>query len=280
MKQILKSTILLSLLAGILIGAGYILGGRSGAYIAFGISVLMNVGAYWFSDSIVLKMQRAVPLDANTYPHVVAMVQDLAQKDNLPMPKVYLVDTPVPNAFATGRSPKHAVVAVTSGIMNLLSQSELKSVLAHELGHIRNRDILISSIAATAAGAISLLAELAFWGGALFGGSDDDAPNPLATLAMVILAPISATLIQLAISRSREYLADEYGARLIGHGMELASALQKLEDFKGGYKIKGDAFQQSTAHMMFINMFNVGALASLFSTHPSTKDRVSRLKNL
>lgn len=280
MKQVLKTTILLGVLTGLVMLIGYFLGGRSGLYIAFVFATLMNFGSYWFSDKLVLAMQRAKPLDQTKHAEVVRMVEDLATRDNLPMPRLYIVDTLVPNAFATGRSPAKAVVAVTTGILAILSPQELKAVLAHELGHVKNRDILVSSIAATAAGAITILAEMAWWGGLIFGGGDDERPHPLVMMVMLLLAPLAATLIQLAISRSREYLADEHGARLIGHGHDLASALQKLDDFKGAHKIQADAMQQSSAHLMFMNMFNAGTLLSLFSTHPSTKDRIARLRQM
>lgn len=280
MKHILKSTLLLGALSGLVLGIGYFLGGRSGLYIALGIATLMNFSSYWFSDKIVLAVQKAKPLDEKEHAEIVRMVQDLALKDNLPMPRLFMVDSPIPNAFATGRSPKKAVVAVTSGIVEQLSRQELKSVLAHELGHVKNNDILISSLAATAAAAISVLADMLFWGGALFGGGDEDRPNPIAMIAIIVLAPLAATLIQLSISRSREFLADEHGARLIGHGHDLASALEKLENFKHSHKIPASNVQQSTAHLMFINMFNASMLAGLFSTHPKTADRVARLRSM
>lgn len=279
MKQALKSTLLLGSLTGLFIAIGYLIGGRSGMIAAFFFALLTNVFAYWFSDRMVLAMQRATPLDNAAYPQIVRMVQDLSAKDNLPMPRLFFVDTPVPNAFATGRSPAKAVVAVTRGITELLSDAELKAVLAHELGHVKNRDILVSSIAATVAGAISMLAQLALWGGGV-GRGDNDAPNPIAALAMLILAPLAATLIQLAISRSREYLADDHSVEALGTGRDLANALEKLESFKDRHRIAGDALQQSSQHLMFINMLNASMLAGLFSTHPSTADRIARLRQI
>lgn len=280
MKSFFKTTLLLGVLTGLFVGVGSLLGGTSGAIIALGIAAVMNFGMYWFSGSLVLKMQKAKPLDEIAHRNIHQMVEELAQRDNMPMPKLYYVDTPVPNAFATGRSPKHAVVAVTRGITEILNDQELKSVLAHELGHVKNRDMLISTIAATAAGAISILAEMAFWGGALFGGgNDDEGNNIVGSLAMMILAPLAAVMIQMAVSRSREYGADAYGAGLIGHGEDLASALQKLEDFKP--KLRGhkpSPREEATAHLMFANMFNMQGLAGLFSTHPSTASRVARLR--
>ena len=277
MKSFVKTTLLLGLLTGLFIGVGSWLGGTSGAIIALVIAAAMNFGMFWFSSSLVLKMQKAKPLDEVKYRNIVQMVEELAARDNLPMPKLYFVDNPIPNAFATGRSPNNAVVAVTRGITEILSDQELKSVLAHELGHVRNRDMLVSTIAATAAGAISILADIAFWGGAIFGGNDED-NNVVGSLAMFILAPLAAMMIQMAVSRSREYGADAYGADLIGHGNDLASALQKLEDFKPRMRgMKPSPREEATAHLMFANMFNMQGLAGLFSTHPSTKSRIERL---
>lgn len=282
MTQIFKTTLLLGLLTGLFMGAGYAFGGTSGALIALGLAGIMNFGMYWFSGTMVIKMQRAKPLNESEYPEIVRMVQDLTQRDNLPMPKLYIVDTPIPNAFATGRSPKHAAVAVTTGIMNILNDNELKAVLGHELGHVKNRDMLVSTVAATVAGAITFMAELAFWGGALFGGGEDEeGGNIFGSIAMIILAPIAAMLIQMAVSRSREFLADKHGAKLIGDGKDLASALQKLESFKGHIPPQQPSpNQQATAHLMFANMFSMGGLSGMFSTHPKTKDRVARLERM
>jgi heat shock protein HtpX len=279
MTQIFKTTLLLSILTGLFLGVGYFVGGRSGALIALGLAGLMNFGMYWFSDKVVLKMQRAKPLNESEHPNIVRMVRELTQQDDLPMPKLYIMDTPVPNAFATGRSPKHAAVAVTTGIMSILSDAELKAVLGHELGHVKNRDMLVSTIAATVAGAISFIAEMAFWGGALFGGGEDEeGGNWLGSIAMIILAPIAAMLIQMAVSRSRELLADQHGARLVGGGKDLASALQKLEDFKGQLPpLQPSPTDQATAHLMFANMFSMRGLGELFSTHPTTAKRIARL---
>lgn len=267
-------------MTGLFVAIGSAFGGSSGALIALGIAAVMNVGMYWFSSSLVLKMQRAKPLNEKEHPEVARIVRELAQADNLPMPKLYVVDTPIPNAFATGRSPKHAAVAVTTGILPLLTNAELKAVLGHELGHVKNRDMLVSTIAATLASAIGVLADMLFWGGAIFGGgNDDDSPNPVALIAMVILMPLAASLIQMAVSRSREFLADQHGAGLVGSGKDLASALQKLEDFKQHVPpIQASPGQQSTAHLMFANMFSARGMMSLFSTHPATAARVERLR--
>jgi heat shock protein HtpX len=273
--QIFKTTILLAALTGLFLGIGYMFGGQSGAFIALILAAVMNFGMYWFSGSIVLKTQGAKPLDEAEHSNIVRMVRELTQADGLPMPKLYYIDTPIPNAFATGRSPQHAVVAVTSGILGILNDAELKAVIGHELGHVKNRDMLVSTIAATLAGAISWIANLAF-----FFGGDDDAPNPIALFAMIILAPMAASLVQLAVSRSREFLADQHGAGLVGSGRDLANALQKLEDFKMSVPpIVPSPTQQSQAHLMFTNMFSARGLAGLFSTHPSTQARIARLRD-
>lgn len=278
MTQLFKTTVLLALLTGIFMAIGYSTGGQSGAIIALFFAAATNFGMYWFSDKIVLKMQGAKPLDPAMYPEIVKMVGELTTADNLPMPKLYVVNNPIPNAFATGRSPQHAAVAVHTGILDILSYAELKAVLGHELGHVKNRDMLVSTIAATLAGAVSFIAQMAFF----FGGSnDEDSPNPIAVLAMVILAPLAATLIQMAVSRSREFLADEHGAKLLGTGKDLASALQKLDDFKHqAPAIRATPTQEATAHLMFANMFSMGGFAGLFSTHPSTGDRIARLNKI
>ena len=280
MDKFLKTTLMLGAMTGIFMGVGYLLGGQSGMAIALGLAVVMNFGMYWFSDKMVLKMQGAKPLDEQQYGNVKRMVEDLTSRIGMPMPKLYFVETPIPNAFATGRNEAHAVVAVTQGITEILDDKELKAVLAHELGHIKNKDMLVSTIAASLGGAVSMLAEMAFWTGAIFGG-DEEGRNPIAALVAMILAPFAAMLIQMAVSRSREYGADAYGAKVIGHGRDLASALQKLEDFKPEMaNYRPSPAQESTAHLMFINMFNMRGLASLFSTHPRTADRVARLEKM
>lgn len=279
MQQILKTTLLLGIMTGLFLAVGYMVGGQSGALIALFIAAAMNFGMYWFSGTLVLKMQHAKPLDEKEHANIVKIVRELTLADNLPMPKLYYVDTPLPNAFATGRSPKHAVVAVTTGILEILNDAELKAVLGHELGHVKNRDMLVSTIAATIAGAISYITQLAYFSALFGGGSDDDAPNPVVGLAMIILAPIAAMMIQMAVSRSREFLADQHGAHLVGSGKDLASALQKLENFKHSVPpVQPSPSEQASAHLMFANMFSMQGLAGLFSTHPSTAARVAKLE--
>ena len=274
-KAIFKTTLMMAAMVGLFMLIGQLIGGQQGAITALVIAAVMNFGMYWFSSSMVLKMQGAVPLDETRFPQVRKMVQEITQKDSLPMPKLYFVDTPVPNAFATGRNPQNAVVAVTAGIMDMLDERELYGVLAHEIGHIKNYDMLVSTIAATLGGAISYLAQMAF----IFGGNDEESPNPIAMIAMIILAPLAAMMIQMAVSRTREFGADAHGKKIMnGDGQALASALQKLESFKPAMKnYQPSPAEQSTAHLMFANMFNMQGLASLFSTHPSTEDRVKRL---
>lgn len=277
MKQTFKTTLLMAGLTGLFMAVGYFIGGQQGMLMALFFATISNFVMYFFSDSLVLKMQNAQPLD-DRYPEVRRIVTDLASRESMPMPKLYYVETPIPNAFATGRSPEHAAVAVTSGIMEILNEDELRAVLAHELGHVKNRDMLVSTIAACLAGAISYLAQMAMF----FGGSrEDDNYNPIAAIAMMLLAPFAAMIIQMAISRSREYLADEHSAHLLGTGTALASALKKLEGWKQqAPPLAPTPNEQATSHLMFANMFSAAGLAGLFSTHPSTADRVKRLQNL
>lgn len=280
MKLFAKTTLLLGILTGLFLAVGYTIGGRGGAMIALLFVAVTNFGMYWFSSSLVLKMQRAKPLDLENYGYIKKIVHELSQKQQLPLPKLYFVDTPIPNAFATGRSHNHSVVAVTRGITELLNERELRAVLAHELGHIKNRDMLVSTIAATAAGAISILAEMAFWGGALFGGNDEEGNNVFGSIVMIFFAPFAAMIVQMAVSRSREFGADAYGKEILGSGEELASALEKLESFKPRMRNYNPLpNEKATAHLMFTNMFNFGGLSQLFSTHPSTKARVARLRS-
>jgi heat shock protein HtpX len=272
-----KSTLMLVLLMLVLLLIGERIGGENGMLIAFAISVAMNFTAYFFSDKIALKMYRAQPVTREQMPRAYEVVERLAAKDGLPMPKIYMIPSESPNAFATGRNPQHASVAVTHGILGLLTDEELEGVLAHELGHVKNRDILTSSIAATLAGAITMIARMGYWA-SLFGGyggrGGRNRGGGLGGLLMLIVAPIAASLIQLAISRSREYEADATGAHTTGNPYALASALQKLEDYSKRIPLQATA---STAHLFIIAPLIGGGVGSLFSTHPPTKERIRRL---
>jgi len=275
-----KTFILMLVLTGIFILVGTAIGGRSGAIYAFVFAALMNFGMYWFSDKIVLRMYGAQPVTQAEAPELYGIVAELTSKASLPMPKVYIMENDTPNAFATGRNPDHAAVAVTSGILRILSKQELMGVIGHELSHIKHRDILISTIAATMAGAISMLASMARWG-AIFGGgrSDEDeggGGNFLFVLLFTMVASIAAMLIQMAISRSREYLADEGGAHL-AHPLSLAKALEKLE--VASQRIPMEA-NPSTAHMFIVNPLRGGGVLSLFSTHPPIEERIARLEEM
>jgi|SRR5690606_28625527 len=269
----LKTAVLLGGLSGLFLLIGGAIGGQSGLVVAFAFALLMNAGSYWFSDKIVLRMYRAREVDAG-HP-LYRITERLAQRAGLPMPKVYIIPDMSPNAFATGRSPQHAAVAATEGILRLLSEEELEGVMAHELAHVRNRDILISSVAATIAAAIMMLANMAQWA-AIFGAGqrDDRGGNPLALLATALLAPLAAGLIQAAISRQREFAADRLGARIAGSPMGLANALRRLE--AGARAIPMDA-NPATAHMFIVKPLSGQALMSWFSTHPSTEARIAAL---
>ena len=277
MENRIKTVLLLAGMTVFLIVIGRLLGGRTGMYLAFILAVGMNFFSYWFSDKIVLKMygaQEVTPADA---PQLHQIVDELAREANIPKPKVYIIPDDSPNAFATGRNPEHAAMAATEGIMRLLTPAELKGVLAHEIGHVRNRDILISTIAATMAGAIMILADMARFG-AIFGmGSRDNEEGPgiIGVLVMSIIAPIAAMLIQMAISRSREYLADETGAHLAHNPESLARALEKLS--MGVQRAPMDA-SPATAHMFIVNPLTGSSLMNLFSTHPPIEERVARLR--
>jgi heat shock protein HtpX len=272
-----KSTLMLVLLMLFLVLIGERIGGRNGMLIAFAISVAMNFTAYFFSDKIALKMYRAQPVTREQMPRAYEAVERLTAKQGLPMPKIYVLPTESPNAFATGRNPQHASVALTHGILGLLTDEELEGVLAHELGHVQNRDILTSSIAATLAGAITLIARMGYWA-SLFGGyggrGGRNRGGGLGGLLMLIVAPIAASLIQLAISRSREYGADATGAHTTGNPYALARALQKLEDYSKRVPLEASA---STAHLFIIAPLVGGGFGSLFSTHPPIKERIRRL---
>jgi heat shock protein HtpX len=279
MSNMLKTTVFLALLTGLFIAVGGLLGGRSGMVMALVFALIMNFVSYWFSDKIVLKMYGAKPLGEGDLPVVQRIVRKLATQANIPMPKLYLLPSESPNAFATGRNPQHAAVAVTEGILRIMDERELEGVLAHELSHVLNRDILISTIAATVAGAISMLANMAHWG-MMFGGSRDEegrSSNPIALLATIILAPLAAMLIQMAVSRSREYQADASGAKLTHDPNALASALGKLG--QATKMIPMDA-NPATAHLFIVNPLNGRALMNLFSTHPPLEDRIERLRRM
>jgi heat shock protein HtpX len=274
----IKTALLLGLLSGFLLYGGELLGGRSGLTIGLGIAIAMNIGSYFFSDKIALRMANAQPLTPDKFPDAYRimqpMVAQLTQRMSLPMPKLYITPEPSPNAFATGRNPSHAAVAVTSGLLQLMNEQELEGVLAHELGHVKHRDILISSIAATIGAAITWMAHIAmFFGG---GGSsdDDDRRNPFAALAMMLLAPFAAGLIQMAISRTREFSADAAAAKYTGSPNGLISALRKLEAYSHRIPM---AAPEVTAHMYIIKPFTRASFANLFSTHPATEQRIARL---
>ena len=278
MANTMKTTLLLGLLTGLFMAIGGALGGRSGMVTAFVLALAMNLVSYWFSDKIVLASYGAQPLAESDAPVVYRIVRRLATQARIPMPKLYLLPSPTPNAFATGRSPQHAAVAVTEGIMRIMDEEELEGVLAHELSHVLNRDVLTSTIAATLAGAVMMLANMARWA-AIFGGSrrDDDegGMNPIALLATIIVAPIAAMLIQMAISRSREYEADASGARLTHKPLGLASALGKLQQASQMVPMEASP---ATAHLFIVNPLSGRRLMNLFSTHPPIEERIARLR--
>jgi len=276
MENRVKTVLLLTGLTIFLIFMGKFLGGRQGMYLAFILALGMNFFSYWFSDKIVLRMYRAQEVSPEEAPQIHQMVEELAHEAGIPKPRVYIIPDDSPNAFATGRNPQHAAVAATQGIIRLLTPVELKGVLGHELGHVLNRDILISTIAATLAGAIMILASMARWGAILgMGRDDEEGGGILGVLVMSIIAPIAAMLIQMAISRSREYLADETGARLVHNPESLARALEKLS--LGTQRIPMDA-SPATAHMFIVNPLTGRSLMNLFSTHPPIEERVERLR--
>jgi len=272
----------MALLSAILVIIGDLIGGQSLALFFLGIAVVMNFIGYYFSDKVAIKMTRSQPVSEREVPELYAIIRNLTRKAGLPMPKVYITPSPQPNAFATGRDPEHSAIAVTEGIMRILNRDELEGVIAHEISHIKNRDILIGSIAATLAGAITMIANVIKWS-AFFGGvqSDEEGGGNIfglfATLAMAILAPIAALLIQMAISRSREYQADATGARLAGNSAGLANALLKLE--RGAQRVPMEV-NPAASHLFIINPLSGQSLAALFSTHPPIEERVARLRKL
>ena len=281
-KNQLKTVLLLGLLTSVFLGIGAFFGGKTGLLIGLLFALGMNFVSYWWSAKIVLWMYKAKEADAKEYAHLYTIVKEIAAIAGLPMPKVYIIDTPQSNALATGRNPEHAVVAVTTGILQLLTTEELRGVLAHEMGHVKNRDILISTIAATIAGVISYVAMIARWG-AIFGGlgKDGERGNGLIELIVLgIIAPLMAMIIQLAISRSREYLADETGAKLVKDPHALASALEKIEKNVAHHPFQAVGTTNATAHLFIHNPFKGKALFSLFSTHPPTHARCTRLREM
>lgn len=274
----LKTAILMAAIMALFGALGMVLGGAGGMLLALLLGGAMNLWAYWNSDKMVLSMYNAREVDETSAPQLVGMVRELAQRGGLPMPRVYVIDEAQPNAFATGRDPEHAAVAATTGILQMLSPRELRGVMAHELAHVKHRDILISTVSATMAGAISALANFAMF----FGGRDEEGrpANPLAGLLVALLAPLAASLIQMAISRSREFEADRGGAEISGDPAALAEALQKIERYAQGLPMASAEAHPETAQMMIINPLAGGGLDSLFSTHPSTRARVERLMAL
>jgi heat shock protein HtpX len=273
-----RTTILLAILTAFILWIGQLLGGRQGMMIALVLAAGMNFFSYWYSDKIVLRMYSAREVDPHNAPELYTMVQELARNAGLPLPKIYIIPKDTPNAFATGRNPQHAVVAVTEGLLRAMDKEELKGVLAHELAHVNNRDILIGSIAATLAGAIMMLASMARWG-AIFGGfrgnDDEGGMGGLGLIIMSIIAPIAAMIIQMAISRSREYLADATGARFAGSSEGLARALEKLESYSKRVPMNA---APNTAHMFIVNPLSGRSMMNLFSTHPPIAERVARLR--
>ena len=275
----LKTTLLLSLLTVLMVIMGSAIGGQSGMIVAFLMALAMNFFSYWFSDKIVLKMYGAREIGEHDHPAFYGMVRRLSTQAGLPMPRVYLIPSESPNAFATGRNPKHAAVAATEGILRILSPDELEGVMAHELAHVQNRDILVGTIAATFAGAIAMLGNMLQWGAFLGAGRSDDqegAGGLIGSLAMAIIAPLAAMLIQMAVSRSREYLADETGARICGRPLALANALRKLH--AAAHMLPMQEARPATAHMFIVSPLTGGSLLRWFSTHPPMDERIARLE--
>jgi heat shock protein HtpX len=274
--SVTKTAVLLAGLTALFLAVGYAIGGASGMLIALALALGMNAYAYWNSDKMVLRMYGAREVDARSAPELYGLVEQLAHRASLPMPKVFIIDTPQPNAFATGRDPEHAAVAATSGLMRMLNHQELAGVMAHELAHVKNRDTLIMTVTATVAGALSMLSQF----GLFFGGSRDGNSSGVGQLLLVILAPIAAMLVQMAISRTREYGADRQGAEICGHPLWLASALQKLE--AGSRRLDNHAAERNpaTAHLFIVNPLHGRSFASMFATHPAIEDRVRALREI
>jgi heat shock protein HtpX len=274
----LKTSMLMAAVVALFALIGSLIGGQSGMLLALGFALVMNLGAYWFSDKLVLRMYNARQVDDSTAPEFYVMVEELARYANLPMPKVYIIDEDSPNAFATGRNPENAAVAATTGLLRLLTARETRGVMAHELAHVMHRDILISTISATMAGAISALANFALF----FGGRDGEGRpvNPIVGILIMILAPLAASLIQMAISRAREFEADRAGAEIAQDPEALASALQKIDHYARGMAFPAAERHPETAQMMIMNPLSGRGIAGLFSTHPSTEERVMRLRQM
>jgi len=278
MFNLLKTAVLMAAITALFMAIGAVIGGRAGMMFALLLALGMNFFSYWFSDKLVLRMYNAQEVDEASAPQFYRMVRDLAARAQLPMPRVYLIQEDAPNAFATGRNPDHAAVAATTGILRVLSERELRGVMAHELAHVKHRDILISTISATMAGAIGMLANFAM----IFGGRDEEGrpANPIVGLLVAILAPFAASLIQMAISRAREFEADRGGAEISGDPQALASALQKIHRYAQGIPLAAAERHPETAQMMIMNPLSGGGLNGLFSTHPSTQERVERLLDM
>ncbi len=278
MFNMMKTAILMAAITALFMAIGSMLGGQQGMVLALLIALGMNFFSYWFSDKMVLRMYNAQEVDEASAPQFYRMVRELAQRAGLPMPRVYLIDEQAPNAFATGRNPEHAAVAATTGILRVLSERELRGVMAHELAHVQHRDILISTISATMAGAIGMLGNFAM----LFGGRDSEGrqTNPLVGLLVMILAPIAASLIQMAISRAREFEADRGGAEISGDPAALASALDKIHRYAQGLPLETAERHPETAQMMIMNPLSGGGIKGLFSTHPATEERIARLMEM
>lgn len=276
----MKTYLLMAGLTALLVIIGGLLGSSAGLIIGLGLAIIMNIGAYWYSDKLVLRIYGAKAIDSHQHSQLRQIVTQLAHEAKLPMPKIYIIDSKAPNAFATGRNPEHAAVAVTTGLMAMLTRDELTGVLAHEMSHILHRDTLISAISATMAGAISGIANLFMWLSLFGGGSDDERGHPIIAILLMILAPIAAMLIQMAISRSREYAADATGAKLCHHPLWLASALEKLEANKSRLQFDTAEKHPATAHLFIVNPLRGAKMAEMFSTHPVTAERIRRLREM
>ena len=279
MFNTLRTFTLLAAMTALFMGAGYLVGGTTGVIIALGLAAAMNLFSYWNADKIVLRMYNAREVNAESAPQFYGMVEQLAENAQLPMPRVYIIDTDLPNAFATGRNPDNAAVAATLGLLKRLNQQEIAAVMAHELAHVKNRDTLTMTVTATIAGAISMLANFAMFAG-MFGGNRDNPLGGLGTLLVALLAPVAAMLVQTAISRTREYAADKDGAEICGQPMWLASALTKIERLAHEADNRVAEKNPATAHMFIINPLSGKSVGALFSTHPTTQDRVQRLEQL